>query len=157
MRLTRASDYAIRVLVYLAESPQRGRTTRLDIIEHTGVPAAFLNKLVQKLVRARFISARPGVGGGCTLAVPAATISVLQVIETMDGPLQITECLAEDSPCARVSCCKFRRLLVQMQQEMARLLNATTLADMASGENRTLPCLPNAPCGCDVMRKHSPR
>jgi Rrf2 family protein len=157
MRLTRASDYAIRVLVYLAESPQSGRTTRLDIVENTGVPAAFLNKLVQKLVRARFISARPGVGGGCSLAVPAATISVLQVIETMDGPLQISECLAEGSPCRRVSFCKFRRLLTQMQQEMARLLNSTTLADMAKGDDSGLSCLSDSPCCCDATGRQPPK
>jgi Rrf2 family protein len=152
MRLTRASDYAIRVLVYLAETPQAGRTTRLDIVENTGVPAAFLNKLVQKLVRARFISARPGVGGGCTLASQASAISVLQVIETVDGPLKISECLAEEAQCPRISVCNFRRLLMQMQQEMARLLSATTLADMARHEHANLPCLPHSPCCCDATR-----
>jgi Rrf2 family protein len=157
MRLTRAADYAIRVLVYLTEIPQSDRATRQDIIENTGVPGAFLNKLVQRLVRAGFIAARPGVGGGCTLAAPATGISVLQVIETMDGPLQISECLAEGSKCPRVSFCNFRRLLLEMQQEMARLLGATTLADLAGHEDGGLPCLPDGRCCCDPGTRQPPR
>ena len=133
MRLTRASDYAIRVLVYLAEVPQPGRATRQAIIENTGVPAAFLNKLVQRLVRAKLIAARPGVGGGCALATRAAEISVLEVVQAMDGPLEISECLAEGSSCPRIKFCNFRRLLARMQREMAQLLEATTLADMVGG------------------------
>lgn len=156
MRLTRASDYAIRVLVYLTEIPQSARATRQDIIENTGVPGAFLNKLVQRLVRAQFISARPGVGGGCTLAAPATRISVLQVIETMDGPLQISECLAEDLRCPHVSSCNFRSLLLQMQLEMARLLSATTLADMARHDGGP-HCLPDGPCCCDPTTRQLPR
>ena len=157
MRLTRATDYAIRVLVYLTEIPQSDRATRRDIIENTGVPGPFLNKLVQRLVRARFISARPGAGGGCMLAGPASGISVLQVIETLDGPLLISECLAEGSTCARASFCNFRRLLLQMQQEMARLLNATTLADMARHEGGLPHCLPDGRCRCEPAIRQLPR
>jgi len=157
MRLTRASDYAIRVLAYLTEIPQSDRATRQDIVENTGIPGPFLNKLVQRLVRARFITARPGVGGGCTLAAPAAEISVLQVIETMDGPLQIGECLADGARCPRVSFCNFRRLLLRMQQEIARLLGATTIADVARHDDGGLPCIPDGPCCCDTTAGRPPR
>jgi Rrf2 family nitric oxide-sensitive transcriptional repressor len=156
MRLTRATDYAIRVLVYLTEIPQSDRATRRDIVENTGVPGAFLNKLVQRLVRAQFISARPGAGGGCRLTGPASGISILQVIETLDGPLRISECLAEGSACPRASFCNFRRLLLQMQQEMARLLNATTLADMARHDGRLPHCLPDGRCCCEPVTRQPP-
>src|SRR5436190_13180013 len=99
MRLTRASDYAVRVLVHLAENGEDIRSTRSNIIETTGVPPAFLNKLIQRLVRADLIAARPGVRGGCWLAAPAESISVLRVIESIDGPLQLSECIADPGAC----------------------------------------------------------
>jgi Rrf2 family protein len=142
MRLTRASDYAVRILVYLAGTEPSTRATREQIIENTGVPAAFLNKIVQKLVRAELVSARPGVRGGCSLAVPPQNITPLQVIETLDGPVQLSECLADPPECPRSGYCSFRPLLEQLQREIIRILNSTTVAGLARDGADLVPCVP---------------
>ena len=131
MRLTRASDYAVRIMVYLARQPEAARATRGRIIQETGVPAAFLNKLVQKLVRAGLLLARPGVQGGCALASPAGSIPILRIIESIDGPVLLSDCLEDQAVCPNAGYCGFRRLLGQLQSEMIRILSSTTLADMA--------------------------
>ncbi len=152
MRLTRASDYALRVVIHLAHPQGSGRTTREEIIRNTGAPPAFLNKLIRRLVRAGFVAARPGVNGGCILAVPADSLSVLQVIESIDGPLRVSECLTDTTVCPRCSSCKLRRLLGQLQDEMVRVLSAAKVADLAEGEDWTQISLPPGavkvnPCG----------
>ena len=149
MRLTRASDYAVRILINLAENAETTRATRESLIENTGVPAAFLNKLVQRLVRAELIAARPGVRGGCWLATPAETISVLRVIESIDGPLELNKCIGGPEVCPRAGYCSFRRLLNQVQDEMVRILSSTTVADLVRDGQTSLPCVPTDPCCCE--------
>jgi Rrf2 family protein len=119
------------VLVYLAGTHASARTTREAIIEHTGVPAAFLRKIVKTMVRAGLIVARPGAGGGCSLARPAQDISILQVIESMDGPIRLTGCLSDPTSCPRSTHCRFRPLLGRVQGEIIRLLDGTSIADVS--------------------------
>jgi len=140
-------------LIYLAENAETARATRGSIIENTGVPAAFLNKLVQRLVRADLIGARPGVRGGCWLATPARGISVLHVIESIDGPLQLSECIAEPGQCPRAGYCSFRRLLMQLQEEMTRILSGTTVADLVRDGQNSLPCISTESCRCEFGRR----
>src|SRR5215470_10803657 len=102
--ITRATDYAVRILIYLAEIQnaargleERGRppdftlATRDAIGAATHVPAAFLNKIVRRLVEAKLVAARPGVRGGCSLACAAEEISVLRVVEVMEGSVRLSE------------------------------------------------------------------
>ena len=133
VRMTRASDYALRVLIHLANPDGLARATRKEIIEKTGAPAAVLNKLIQRMADAGLLIARPGVRGGCALATPADAISVLEVIEAIDGPLQIGERLADGSMCPRCSNCGLCRLLAELQTEMVRILSAAKVSDLASG------------------------
>ena len=149
MRLTRASDYALRVLIHLPHPEGTGRTTREEIVRNTGAPPAFLNKLIQRLVRAGFVSSRPGVRGGCVLAVPADCVSVLQVIESIDGPLRISECVLDATACPRCSSCKLRRLLSELRDETVRVLSAATVADLANGDA-------GAPVSAHVSAKENP-
>jgi Rrf2 family protein len=140
MRLTRASDYALRVLIHLAHPDGATRTTREDIIDKTGAPAAFLNKLVQRLAHAGLLKARPGVRGGCVLAMPADAISVLKVIEAIDGPLDLSKCLADSSVCPHCSTCNLRRLLAELQKEMVRILSTAKISDLVNSVAKS-PCL----------------
>jgi Rrf2 family protein len=148
MRLTRASDYGVRILVYLAGIGHSARATREAIIENTGVPAAFLNKIVQRLVRAGLVSARPGVRGGCSLAVAPQNISVLRVVESLDGPVQLSECLADPSACPRGGHCTFRLVLEHLQREIIRILNGTTIAVMAGDGADSISCIPLDSLSC---------
>jgi Rrf2 family protein len=150
MQLTRAADYAIRMLLYLAGRKQGSPARREDIVANTGVPKAFLNKLVQRLVHAGLVAARPGVGGGCALKAPAEEITILRIMETIDGPLRVASCLGDPTVCGLSKYCQLRTLLLRLQEEMARVLGNATLASVA----REGPCcLPGISmmdgCRCD--------
>ena len=148
MRLTRASDYAVRVLLHLAGNRESARSTREEIIATTGVPAAFLNKIVQRLVRAGLVAAQPGVKGGCSLAVPPQSITVLRIVEAIDGSVRLSECLADPSVCSRRGHCSFRPFLDRLQREIVRMLSATTIAALARDGAEGIACIPVVSAGC---------
>jgi Rrf2 family protein len=141
MKVNRAADYAVRIMVCLARHHDTPRVTRQEIVEQTGVPAAFLKRIIQKLVQSELVSARPGLRGGCSLAQPAGRISVLKIIETIDGPIEISKCLSHGTACPCSENCGFRRLLHQLQREATGLLDNTAVADLAGYDARVL-CLP---------------
>lgn len=130
MLLTRATDYAVRVLSYLGSQPDGLRVTRLELIKRAGVPPAFLNKIIRNLARAGLIQARPRVNGGCTLAAPPQEISLLRILETMEGPVALHACLGDASVCGRSCCCPFRSVLANLQVEVVRALGSVTVADL---------------------------
>lgn len=130
MRLTRATDYAVRILTYLGSQPDNIRVTRAELIQKAGVPPAFLNKLIRTLTHAGLIKARPGVNGGCTLAAPPADISLLRIVETLEGPISLHVCLEDASVCGRSACCSFRSVLSGLQVEVVRALGSVSIADL---------------------------
>jgi Rrf2 family protein len=130
MRLTRATDYAVRVLSYLGAQPAGVRVTRKELIEKAGVPPAFLNKIIRHLASAGLIDARPGVNGGCTLTAPPNEISLLRIVETIEGPVELHVCLTDASTCGRSPCCSFRSVLAGLQTEVVRALGSVNIADL---------------------------
>ena len=148
MRLIRAADYAVRVLVYLARKETGARATREEIVEATAVPSAFLKRIIQTLVRSHLVVAQRGARGGCSLALPADQISVLRVIESIDSPLEISKCIVDSSACPRAGCCAFRGLLSQLQRDASALLTKMTIADLASDTPPDV-CWPEPIQGCD--------
>ena len=130
MRLTRATDYAVRVLSYLGAQPAGSRVTRQELIDQASVPPAFLNKIIRSLAHAGLVKARPGVNGGCLLAAPPEEISLLRIVESMEGPIDLHICLRDASACGRSRCCSFRSVLAGLQTEIVRALGSVTIADL---------------------------
>lgn len=133
MHLTRAADYAVRVVAFLAAKDASARVTRDDIVQNTGVPPAFLGKIIQTLAAQGLVSTKSGVHGGCSLRIPASEISILRIVESIDGPIQISACLADASACPQSKSCGLRCVLAQAQQQIAKVLGGTNVADMARG------------------------
>jgi Rrf2 family protein len=88
MKLTRASKYAVQALVHLARQPPGAWGRTRDIAEAQGLPDAFLMKVLGQLVKAGLARSVKGPGGGYSLARPAKEISLLQIIEAVDGPIR---------------------------------------------------------------------
>ena len=99
MKLTRGADYALRIMIYMAGLPEGRRVGRAAIAAVTDVPEAYLAKILQHLVKARLIRSRPGVRGGFELSRSPSTLSMLEVIEAVDGPAAMTMCLADENSC----------------------------------------------------------
>lgn len=131
MQLTRAADYAVRVMIHLATLPAGSRVQRNTLAEATGVPESFMSKVLQGLVRARLIASRRGVDGGFELAVSAEHTSLLDVVEAIEGPIQLNLCLGPGYTCERQNYCAAHFIWAEAQDAMTNVLRRAKLAELA--------------------------
>jgi Rrf2 family protein len=131
MKITRATDYAVRVLVQLATLPD-GEMTQLNALAAaTGVRETFLSKILQRLVHQGLVSSHRGTGGGFCLRVLASQITLLQVIEAMEGRTQLNVCLGEGDSCERKSFCGAHPVWQKAQAALTQVLATVSIAQLA--------------------------
>ena len=131
MQLTRAADYAVRVAIHLAARPA-GTRVKLDAMaEAADVPLHFLSKVLQALTRARLIVAHRGTNGGFSLGVPAEQLTVLHVVEAVEGPMRLNTCLSPNG-CSRQGWCPAHMVWVEAQAALTQVLKNASIAKLAS-------------------------
>ncbi len=124
----RETDYALRSISRLAET--EGFLPVSALAEGVNAPEFFLRKIMQRLNQAGIVESRQGPFGGYRLAVPAKSISLLDVIETVQGPLVMNECFAEPEVCSRTKSCPVRARLAELQVELNAELAGIRLSDV---------------------------
>jgi Rrf2 family protein len=132
MQLTRAADYAVRVMVYLAVQPADARTLLPALADATDAPESFLSKVLQALTRAGFISSRRGQAGGFAILPRGRDTSMLDVIEAIDGPICLNVCLMAERSCTRKAWCPAHPVWAQAQEAMLKVLGGARIAEMAA-------------------------
>jgi len=137
MHLTRAGDYALQGMVYLAEQPPEKIVLISDIARHQEIPESFLRKILQVLVRAGLVRSLRGVSGGVMLAKPARQISALEVVEAVEGPLALNACLNGGDGCDKIDTCPSYPMWREAQARLVEVLQGWSLADLARKERRT--------------------
>jgi Rrf2 family nitric oxide-sensitive transcriptional repressor len=126
MRLTRYTDFALRVLIYLARAS--GRTVGVgEIADAHSISANHLAKVVQGLARDGFVVAARGRGGGLRLAIPAETIKVGAVVRATEGDCPVLDCAG----CVLAGGCRLTGLLAEAKRAFYQALDARSIADMA--------------------------
>ena len=128
--INRETDYALRALTRLALAGDSMPVSALA--EAEDVPPDFLRKIMQRLHRAGIVESCQGPFGGYRLARPARQLSVLDVIEAVQGPLVITECISRQEICSRIDYCPFRRRLSALMAELNAKLAKVPISDAAS-------------------------
>jgi len=131
MQLTRAADYAVRVMIHLATLPAQERALLPALAAATGAPKSFLSKVLQALCRAGFIASRRGQAGGFEIMASGREASIRAVIESIDGPICLNLCLTTGVFCNRSSYCPAHPIWEKAQEAMLEVLNASTVADLA--------------------------
>ncbi len=131
MQLTRAADYAIRVMTHLAGLPAGTRVSRSDLAVTAECPEQFLSKVLQHLCRAGLILSYRGNTGGFTISVAGSAASVLTVVEAIEGPLRLNLCLQSDHACERQGWCAAHAVWAEAQQAMVAVLERATIAGLA--------------------------
>ncbi len=126
--LTKESDYAVRALASLGADG--GYLGAAKIAQEQAVPFDFLQKILRKLKNAGFVEVKRGAGGGFTLAQPAADITLLSVLDTIQGPLAVSRCLLENYTCPMESTCPVRNRLACIQKDVRKSLAEITLSDL---------------------------
>src|SRR5215213_12000462 len=105
LELTKRADYAIRTVLALARSADGERLSVTRIAAEQAVPPAFLPQVMRDLVRAGIVEGRVGRAGGYRLARPADELSLLQVIEAVEGDSRRRVCVLRGGPCATRDVC----------------------------------------------------
>jgi len=136
MRLTRQGDYAVRVMVDLAAQAPDVAVRRAHIQARQDVPAAYLAKIIQALARAGLVRTRPGARGGVTLDAPAEAVTLLQVIEAVEGPLRVNRCVEAPGACPRDRVCPVHPVWMRLQALVTRELGGVTIAALARTASR---------------------
>jgi Rrf2 family protein len=139
MQLTRAADYAVRVMVHLASLPRDRRVLLPAMAEATGAPDSFLSKVLQALTRARLVTSRRGPAGGFQISARGRMASMRDVIEAIDGPMNLNVCLSENRSCARRAWCPAHPVWVKAQGALLEVLSSALIADLASGSHVDVP------------------
>ena len=132
MQLTRAADYGVRVMVHLATIPENERALLPALARATGAPQSFLSKVLQGLCRANLILSRRGQAGGFEILPRGRQASVREVIEAIDGPVKLNVCLVSGASCKRKTFCPAHPIWASAQEAMVGVLNASTVAYLAS-------------------------
>jgi len=131
MQITRAADYAVRVMVHLSSLPPGSRVQRSALVELSEAPESFLSKVLQRLVGSGLISSRRGGGGGFELAVPPEKISVLTVVEAIDGPIRLNLCVPGASGCERSLACAVHPVWMEAQDALTAVLGSANMSRLA--------------------------
>jgi Rrf2 family protein len=130
MQLTRAADYAVRVMIHLASQPEGTVVSKTVLAKASESPESFLSKILQTLARAGLIQARRGVVGGFSLLARGAQATLLDVVESIDGPIALNVCL-NSGECRREAECAARDVWVRAQSAMLSVLREAKIAEMA--------------------------
>lgn len=131
MQITRQADYALRTVLYLAGKPPEHRAATSVIAREKQIPTSFLAKIISQLSIAGLINTTRGAHGGVCLARPANSISVLEIIEAIDGPIRINECTTNPSICPFTEECLMYDLWCDVRDELVNKLSETKLSQMA--------------------------
>jgi len=132
MQLTRAADYGVRVMIYLAAAAPEPRISLLDLAAATNAPESFLSKVLQALSRAGFISSRRGQSGGFKMSNKGREASMLDIIEAIDGKICLNTCLIAGKSCNRKHSCPAHPIWADAQRAMLQVLGAATIANLAA-------------------------
>ncbi|NWF65063.1 MAG: Rrf2 family transcriptional regulator [Chloroflexi bacterium] len=134
MQITRQADYAVRAVLHLARNVE-SRTATSAIAEEQKIPPSFLAKIISQLSIAGLLHTSRGARGGVTLAREPKEITLLEVIEAIDGPIQLNECVGDTGSCSFDKNCPLRPVWCEAQEDLVKRLKGTNFADMvAKGE-----------------------
>jgi Rrf2 family protein len=127
MQITRETDYAIRCVYYL--SGKAGSVTMVDeISREMGIPKSFLAKILQKLSKADIVKSYRGVKGGFEIAKDPGEITLLNVIEAVQGPVAMNICALDHALCGYSSTCSIHPVWVEVRRAVEKLLGEKNFA-----------------------------
>jgi Rrf2 family protein len=132
MQLTRAADYAVRVMVHLAGLPLGERASRTELAEAAECPEQFLSKVLQNLTRAGLVISHRGNTGGFELPKIHRSATVLEVVEAIEGPIRLNLCLISEGSCTRQSWCPAHKVWAEAQEAMAVVLRKASVGELAA-------------------------
>jgi FeS assembly SUF system regulator len=130
IRITKQSDYGIVLLAHLARHDVPGQVSARDLAEATQLPVPMVSKILNQLVHGGLVVSTRGVNGGYGLARSPHEISVAEVLDAVEGPLGLTECIDTPGACGLEPCCSVRSVWHHINLRIRHALDAVSLAEM---------------------------
>lgn len=143
MVITRATEYAVRTVIFLAQQPKNDIVLKKDICRTQEVTPAFLTKILQPLIKAGIVNSQRGVGGGFLLGKDPSEITMLDILQAEEGQLKLNHCLIDTNFCHRDTYCSAHEVWHEVQHEMAEVLKRHNVADLVRREKEKLALLKN--------------
>jgi Rrf2 family protein len=137
VQISRQCDYAIRTIFELARIYPKMSSSK-KISSKYKIPQPFLNKIIQELVKIGLFETVRGAHGGVRLCVPPDSITLKDVIEHVDGPIVINECLMGIGLCFRQTDCPAHQVLLKARKAFLRELNTRTIAELIKDEKDSI-------------------
>lgn len=132
MQITRQADYAVRAVLYLASLSNGTRAPTSQIAHEQEIPSSFLAKIVSQLSVAGVVQTSRGARGGVSLARPSEEITLLEVIEAIDGPITLNECVPDPSDCPFGEDCAVHKIWLEAQRDLIKRLAVTNFSMLAA-------------------------
>ncbi len=133
LELTKRADYAIRSALDLARAPAMERRSVRQMAVDQHIPARFLPQVMTDLVRAGLVEGTVGRRGGYRLAKQATQISLLDVVEAVEGDSRRQTCVMRGGPCSVAGTCDVHSIFAAAQGDVLRRLHTTSLAEAIGG------------------------
>ncbi|MEI6288969.1 MAG: Rrf2 family transcriptional regulator [Chloroflexota bacterium] len=132
MQITRQADYAIRAVLYISKLGKNQRAATSQIAQEQRIPPSFLAKIISQLSIAGLLQTSRGARGGVMLAKAPDEITLLDVVESIDGPITLNECVNDENGCSFGDDCPLRPIWCDAQDELVNRLKTTNFAQFAS-------------------------
>jgi Rrf2 family protein len=134
IRLSKRTDYGLMAIRHLALLPAGACRSAREIAREHRIPQALMAKLLQRMARRGLVAAHHGTKGGYQIARPPASITLREVVEAIEGPMAIVECLDLCKPeCDQDATCTVKTPLHQVQRRIVEILARTTVTDLTGG------------------------
>ena len=143
MRLTRAGEYAVRCVLYLARQGAGVVSNRKQISEVMDIPDQFLGKIAQQIARAGFIEIVQGAKGGLRLVVSPEKLTLLDVVEAVVGEIFLNDCLMLPESCYRSNACAVHAVWEKARNQLRDTLREATFAKLLKEDSCVNPFLEN--------------
>lgn len=142
MPLSLQTDYALRILIYLAGRPER---TQIDqVAKFYRISTHHVAKVAHQLARWGYVRSIRGVGGGIELARRPEEIRVGEIVQASEGKLHLLECIGVENVCVIQPACKLRGVLARAEQLQMDYLNSVRLSDVVRPAGQLVDLLPPA-------------
>jgi len=137
LRISRDADYAARTVLHLAGAGEGERITVREVAERRLIPKALIRRVVSRLAGAGILKTSRGRGGGIALARPASEISLLHVVEAIEGRIVLSDCVPHPKECPLSTDCPVRSCWDDTMNEIRNSLGRRSFADMVPNRGRT--------------------
>ena len=133
MQITRQADYAIRAVLYIAKLKPNERASTSNIAKEQHIPSSFLAKIISQLSISGLLHTSRGAKGGVTLAKKPSEITLLDVVESIDGPIALNECSTPEGNCSLSDGCPIKSVWCDAQEELVYRLKNTNFSTFLQG------------------------